>query len=254
MAYLNVSEQRQSGIMVSIVSHGQGPMVEDLLNDLARCPDVTAVVLTQNIPESEISCPTSLRSRMRIVRNERPKGFAANHNQAFQFCRAPIFAVVNPDVRFCDDPFPKLVSVLKNHGSGVIAPSVKSLNGQTEDSARYFPTPLRLLAKFVGRDDGRFKVRDDTPQSIDWAAGMFLLFPADVYREMGGFDENFFLYYEDVDICARLWRSGRSVLLHPGVAIIHNAQRTSRRQPRYMKWHFQSFFRYALKHLWRLPR
>jgi len=170
------------------------------------------------------------------------------------FCETPLFAVLNPDIRLRGDPFPQLVQALEVSSVGVVAPAVRSPLGNLEDSARAFPTPLRLLRKLMGLGDGRILIEGVTPKEVDWTAGMFLLFSASVYSELQGFDEGFFLYYEDVDICTRLWRSHRRVILHPDVTVTHAAQRESRRNSRYMKWHFLSMFRYFVKHGWRLPR
>lgn len=243
-----------SPITVSIVSHGQGGMVSALLDDLSRCAAVGRVLVTQNIPEPEIACPPSLRSRLVLIRNERPLGFGANHNQAFRQCATPFFAAVNPDIRIEQDPFPPLLDTLVAGGCGLAAPAVRNPDGGLEDSARHFPTPLALLAKLLKLGDGRYPVTGGVPMPVDWTAGMFMVFPAEVFRRLGGFDEGFFLYYEDVDICVRSWRAGCRVMLHPGAAVIHAAQRASRRNPRYMAWHFSSMARYFGKHLGRLPR
>jgi N-acetylglucosaminyl-diphospho-decaprenol L-rhamnosyltransferase len=254
MEYLSVTEPSHQCITVSVVSHGQGQLVAELLEDLACCHKVSAVVLTQNIPEDDIPCPASLQPRLRVIGNEHPRGFAANHNQAFRFCETSMFAVLNPDIRLRGDPFPQLARALEMSSVGVVAPAVRNPSGDLEDSARTFPTPLRLLLKLMGLGDGRILIEGATPQEVDWTAGMFLLFPASVYSELEGFDEGFFLYYEDVDICTRLWRSGRRAILHPGVTVTHDAQRASRRNLRFMKWHLFSMFRYFLKHAWRLQR
>ena len=239
-------------ITVSIVSHGQGAMVASLLHDLGQCPQVVRVVLTQNIPEEDIPCPESLATRIERIRNEHPLGFAANHNQAFGSCETEFFAVLNPDIRLTSDPFPQLATALKASNAGVIAPAVLNPAGQMEDSAREFPTPLRLLRKLMGGSDGRILSKGNSPHDVDWVAGMFLFFPAGTFRQFGGFDEGFYLYCEDVDICTRLWRCGQRVMLHPGVTVIHDAQRASRRNLRYMVWHLSSMLRYFAKHRWRL--
>lgn len=241
-------------VTVSIVSHGQGALVTKLLNDLAQCRDVAAVFLTQNVPERSFVCPESIRSRVRLIRNDRPLGFAANHNQAFQRCETQLFAVLNPDIRIAMDPFPKLAEALEASGAGVVAPTVQNPEGAQEDNARYFPTLIRQLGKLLGLGDGRVVSAGPAPHPVDWTAGMFLLFPSCVFRDIGGFDEKFFLYYEDVDICVRMWNAGHRVVLCPDVSVVHAAQRTSRRNPRYMIWHLRSMARYFFKHAWRLPR
>lgn len=247
-------EITSQAVTVSVVSHGQGRLVAKLLEDLARCRDVAAVILTQNIRDSDISFPESLRSHVRVIQNVRPLGFAANHNQAFRYCETPLFAVLNPDIRLGSDPFPPMATALRVCDAGLIAPEVRNPDGVLEDSARHFPTFLQLCRKLLGKGDGRVALRGAAPQPVDWTAGMFLLFPASVFRDIGGFDEGFFLYYEDVDICARLWKSGRRVILHPGVSVVHAAQRASRRKLRYMVWHLFSMARYFRKHAWRLYR
>jgi GT2 family glycosyltransferase len=83
---------------------------------------------------------------------------------------------------------------------------------------------------------------------------MFMLFSTEDYKAIGGFDEKFFLYYEDVDICIRLWKSGRSVMVDPDVQVVHDARRTSHKSWRFMRWHVASMIRFFWKHWGRLPR
>lgn len=254
MGCSSVTDETSKLVAVSIVSHGQGAMVEALLGDLEAISSVGQVILTQNLPEPDIECPKSLEPRLTIIRNPRPIGFAANHNQAFRECRSPYFAVVNPDVRLIADPFPKLVEAIELPRCGLAAPIVRDPNGALEDSARAFPTPLSLLRKLLRIEDGRHMVLDgDHPVPVDWAAGMFLVFAQEVFGRIRGFDEKFFLYYEDVDICARLGREGLQVMVHPGTAIVHAAQRASRKRPKYMAWHLASMARYFVKHFGRYP-
>lgn len=241
-------------VIVSIVSHGQGELVSALLEDLASCASVSAVILTLNIPEAAIACPESLRSRVHLIRNDQPRGFAANHNHAFQYCDASLYAVLNPDIRLYADPFPQLNEAIALCNAGVIAPAVRSPEGKLEDSARYFPTFTKLFIKLLGLGDGRIALHGQTPREVDWTAGMFMLFRTDAFRAIHGFDQGFFLYYEDVDICARLWKAGLGVVFHPGVSVVHVAQRASHRNLRYMMWHMASIVRYFYKHAWRLPR
>lgn len=254
MACSSVSDAATAEITVSIVSHGQGHMVAALLDDLVQCPEVSRIVVTHNIPEAPLQCPEVLRPRLRLIHNAHPLGFAANHNQAFGSCETPLFAVLNPDIRLTGNPFPELANGLIADNGGVIAPAVRNPEGSLEDSARRFPTLPRLLRKLMGRGDGRINCEGRAPQDVDWVAGMFLLFNTDAFKALGGFDEAYFLYYEDVDVCTRLWRSGRRVMLHPAVSVIHAAQRASRRNLRYMRWHLSSMARYLITHAWRLPR
>jgi hypothetical protein len=87
----------------------------------------------------------------------------------------------------------------------------------------------------------------------EWVAGMFMMFRNSAYKKLNGFDEHFFLYYEDVDICVRAWKVGLKVLACPSVSVVHDARRESRRNIRYLWWHLTSMIRYFVKHWGRLP-
>lgn len=243
-------------ICLSVVSHAQTGLVEQFLKDLADCgaaARIDRLVLTSNLPEPEIDPLGSLDFVHR--ENRSPRGFAANHNRAFELCEARYFCVANPDIRLERDPFPDLLACLEaNPQAALAAPAVVSPDGVSEDNARHFPTPWSLLRKARGLDDGRYLEPMQGPTPVDWTAGMFLLIRAEAFRAIGGFDDKFHLYYEDVDLCARFWKAGWGVLLHPGVTIEHDAQRASRKNLRYMAWHAASMARYFVKHIGRLPR
>jgi GT2 family glycosyltransferase len=240
-------------VTVSIVSHGQDSLLATSLKDLAvHCPNTKSVVITHNLAlHAPFQPPAQLDSL--VLHNRQPKGFGANHNAGFKHCTTPFFCVVNPDVRLTADPFPALLACMDDTQVGIVAPMVVTPQGDYDGNARCFPTPLRLLNKLVRGDDARYEGFPDGPTPVAWAAGMFMMFRSEAFEALGGFDEGFHLYYEDVDICTRLWKAGWKVLLHPGAHVVHDAQRTSHRNFRYMRWHVASMARYFRKHMWRLP-
>lgn len=243
-------------ISISIVSHGQGELVAQVLADLARFPTPldAEILITLNIPEQVTFATEDVPWPVTVVRNAAPKGFGANHNAAFRLAKGDWFCVMNPDIRLPENPFPALLGEMVRRPTAVIAPAVLTPAGQVEDSVRHFPAPLALAGKLLGRSDGRYPFAvGDEAFAADWVAGMFMLFRAEDYRAVGGFDESYFLYYEDVDICARLWKSGCRVLACPRTHVVHDARRASRRNLRYMRWHAASIARYLARHWLRLP-
>jgi N-acetylglucosaminyl-diphospho-decaprenol L-rhamnosyltransferase len=229
-------------VTVSVVSHGQNALVNQLLEDVQRvCADRVALVVTENIRD-RVALSTALPFE-RIV-NERIKGFGANHNAAFQRCRTPYFCVLNPDIRLPADPFPPLLEALAGERVAVAAPLVRNPAGGIEDSARRFPTAASLLKKaFVDRRQPDYPT-DRGTQDADWVAGMFMLFRAEAYRAARGFDEAYFMYYEDVDLCRRLRAAGESVRYVPAAEVVHDARRASRREPRLAWHHLASMLRF----------
>jgi N-acetylglucosaminyl-diphospho-decaprenol L-rhamnosyltransferase len=88
--------------------------------------------------------------------------------------------------------------------------------------------------------------------SPHWVVGMFVLLQGRAFRRAGGFEEDFFLYYEAVDICARLRHCGEAIVACPTVRVVHTAQRSSRYNPHYALWHIAGMVGYFVKHLGRL--
>lgn len=236
-------------ITVSLVSHGQGDLATLLLKDLGQhcAKNTLQILLTLNIDEQLPREISAMPLDIRIIRNPEPKGFGENHNAAFRLASGSYFCVINPDIRIHNDPFPHLMAALRD-GADVAAPVVMGPNGEIEDSARRFPTPLGILQKLLFRlRDPDYLIEPGKQIEPDWVAGMFMLWRPDAFLKLAGFDEKYFLYYEDVDICYRLREGSGKVVLVSDAAVTHHARRTSHRNPRYLRWHICSMLRYFRK-------
>jgi GT2 family glycosyltransferase len=234
-------------ITLSIVSHRHGEWLGPLLSDLQRyCGHhPLTVILTLNLPERLPFSSVSFSYPLQIIENPAPRGFGANHNRAFARSRGDFFGVLNPDMRLTADPLAPLCALLSsNPRIGVAAPLVKNAAGETEDNARRFPTPGKILRRILSRQTAPEYAVLSRPFPVDWLAGMFLLFPRPVFSRITGFDERYFLYGEDLDLGARLRLAGFESFLHPGIAVIHEARRDSHRNPTYLKWHLISLLRF----------
>ena len=232
---------------LSIVSHGQSYLIRQLIDDLQRLEiSNIEVIITINIPEDE-SPFMGLSFRSKIIRNKIPKGFGANHNSAFKNSSGEFFIIINPDIRLPKFNLSLLLSSLSDPEVGAVAPVVLNSAGKVEDSARRFPTVTSLLRRvLLGQREPDY-TWGSSPIKVDWTAGMFIVFRREAFKAVGGFDDSrFFMYFEDVDICERLWRSGWCVLFDPKVEVIHDAQRASRRSIRHLRWHLTSAIRYLV--------
>jgi GT2 family glycosyltransferase len=236
----------RSVIVFSVVSHGQLNLIKDFLHDFRRQSlDNVKLVLTLNIPEDESVLRDFVDLPISIIRNITPKGFGANHNAAFNsYASCDVFVIVNPDIRLKSFSLNSLTQLFDVANVGACAPIVLSSSGSLEDSARRFPTFASLVKRlFTGRG-GPDYAASDVPVKVDWTAGMFVAYRPQAFAEVGGFDERYFMYYEDADICRRLAARGWITLLQPATSVIHDAQRASHRSWRHMRWHGASIFRF----------
>jgi len=234
-------------VSISIVSHRHGALLPGLLKDIERfCKDVE-VLLTINVPESLAFTEGEFRFPLRILRSAVPRGFGANHNAAFGQANGRYFCVLNPDIRLDANPFPALIDALGRDQAGVVAPKIVNAQGQVENNARRFPTLSVVLRKaLAGAQPHDYDIAGE-PLHPDWVAGMFMLFRSEVFRGIGGFDERYFLYYEDVDLCLRLRRRGHAAVLEPRAVARHDARRASHRDARHFLWHARSLARFLYR-------
>ena len=235
-------------LTLSVVSHGQSALIHALIADLSRLAlGNIELVITVNIPEDE-SPFLDLPFPTRIIRNAAAKGFGANHNAAFEQSTSPFFAVVNPDIRLPRLDLAKMLCLMEDANVGAAAPVVLNGAGVVEDSVRRFPTIVGLARRVILGQRKPDYEWDSNPIEVDWVAGMFVVFRREAYEAVRGFDATrFFMYFEDVDICRRLWATGWRVMLQPAVSVVHDAQRASHRSLKHSRWHLMSAMRYFLR-------
>ena len=233
-------------ITVSIVSHGHGAEALALLDELSALAsqDVRRVILTLNQAEPELAAAVRQRKLsypLILVENASPLGFGANHNRAFardaELGASEVFAVFNPDLHLRGNPLEGMVKALASTPSaGAVYPRQVDTAGAPSDSERLVPTPRRLLARYLG---GRRRevVEGDRPE---WVNAACMLLRRQAYEQIGGFDEGYHMYCEDVDLCLRLQLAGWSLMRADDALVEHAAQRASHRNVRHLAWHVTS--------------
>ena len=239
------SGSQPSSITVSIVSHGQLELVRPLIDELDRYSRgvIAKVVLTLNIPEPDLLAGLGWGFPVERIENRARKGFGANHNQAFAHCETPWFLVLNPDIRFDGDVLAPLLAQAKAD-SGLLTPRILEPGKDAPEQHRAIITPREILLR---RRPGY--VRPPVPH---WIPGLFMLFRSDAYREIGGFDERFFMYGEDFDICARTQLAGWKLQVAEDLMARHDARRASRTSQRHLYWHVTSLLKvWASASFWR---
>ena len=236
-------------LTLSIVSHGHGEHIGELLRDFDRLLDPAAkarceFLLTINIPEDEQYITHGRGLPMHIHRNPTKLGFGANHNAAFHRATGRHFVVVNPDIRLNRFDLDAFTAGFADTTVGAIAPRVVDSNGLLQDSIRRFPSVPRLAWRFLTRDWSSEYGPSDTNRRVDWAAGMFLVVRREAWQAVNGFDERYFMYFEDVDLCRRMGVKGWSVLYVPAIEVVHDARRATHRDPVHFRWHMRSALRF----------
>jgi N-acetylglucosaminyl-diphospho-decaprenol L-rhamnosyltransferase len=250
-------------VALSIVVHGHRQYVVELLEDLAgNVHSVTELWLTANtIDDAEFLTKLQHSYDFNLIVNSAPKGFGANHNSAFLRTSAEYFVICNPDIRFSCDPFPQLIESLKLDARlQVVSPTVVSPVGIEEDHARDFMFPNGLIRRLLSRrqEQAAFLNMEDKASKIfqpDWLGGMLHLYRSRDFQLIGGFDEGYFLYVEDMDLCWRFRQAGGVCrVIRTAPSVIHAAQRMSRRSGRHIRWHIAGLLRFWMRVAFRSVR
>ncbi|MBK9055904.1 MAG: glycosyltransferase family 2 protein [Chloroflexi bacterium] len=172
--------------------------------------------------------------QVHLIRNQNNVGFATANNQAGKLARGRGILFLNSDTRISPDALVKPLAYLDQHPQvGGLTVRLVLPNGQLDpDNHRGFPTPWASLCHFTGlnrlfphspRFNQYFQSYQDFSQThrIDVTAGSYLLMPISLYRQLGGWDEQYFFYGEDIDLCYRINEAGYEIVYFPEVEVIH---------------------------------
>ena len=183
-------------------------------------------------------------------------GFGKGHNTIIDRIKdqSDYHLILNPDIFFRSIILEKLIDQLqKDTQLSVIAPKVCYPSGELQYTARKFPTILELFCRFfnlykIYTDKKEYKDEEITaPFFPDFIQGCFMLFKTKDFIELKGFDERYFMYMEDVDICRKIDLSGKRKLYFPAAEIIHSHRKGSSKELRLFCIHISSIIKYFMK-------
>ncbi len=249
-------------ISVLTVNYRCADQLEQLLESLQTHTaglDVELVVVN-NSPDDPIHLADGGNVAVTVL-NSTNVGFAAGINRAYRASRGETVMIANPDVRILDGTLQRAIERLDaDQNIGVVLPLLRYPDGRIQHSVRQFYTwpvvlyarsPLRML-RYRPAFFRRYLCEDidrSAPIPVDWGLGAAMFLRRSDCEPDGILDEQFFLYFEDVDLCYRIWQRGQSVMYCPDIACIHEHRRFSRNPfSRSGKHHLQSLLRFLKKH------
>jgi GT2 family glycosyltransferase len=203
---------------------------------------------------------------IKFIQNEKNLGMGGGNNAGIRQAQGEYIVIVNPDILVFKDTFRKMYEYMEiNKDIGVAGPKQYNPDKTVQNSCYrwynlftplYRRTPLGRF-KFAQKDLGRFLMKDfdhKTIKEVDWLLGSFLFCRTKALKEVGLFDERFFLYFEDTDLCRRFWKKKWKVVYFPDSEVIHNHSRVSAQDPWYKffinaatRSHISSWIKYLKK-------
>jgi GT2 family glycosyltransferase len=215
----------------SVYSNIHSMEIEVIVSDNGST-DGSCEFIRQNFPQ------------VRVIENGINLRFGKGNNVGIAVSRGKYVLILNPDTIMHEGALERFVKFADQHPeAGGFGCRVLNLDGSYQGSARPFPTIWRewlaaLYLRPLGYISDAFvsdkyvRWNGETERSIDWQSGCCLLVRGELLKRLGGFDEQFYYYYEDLDLCHRIWDAGYPLVYTPAVAITHlGGQSTNVRFP-----------------------
>jgi GT2 family glycosyltransferase len=220
-----------SSVDVVVVAYNSRDTLRGCVEPFVADPRISVIVVDNASPDRSLEAVADL-ALTRVV-EQRNLGFGHGCNAGWRAGRAPAVLFLNPDTRMSADDVLRLAQTVEDEPSvGAAGPRIVDGDGALDFSQRRFPRLRSTFAQalFVHRAFPRAEwgdevIRDpaayESARDAEWLSGACLLVRRDVLEELGGFDEGFFMYCEDKDICRRVALSGYRVRYEPEAACVH---------------------------------
>ena len=240
-------------------------LYKSLYENVSETEQIEAIYVDNCSSDDSVSFIRNNYPQVKIVQNTKPLGFGENNNKGVMASKGEYIAIINPDIIIQKNSIEVLHLFLANHPEiGIAAPQLLNPDMTVQYSVRGYLSPKLTFYRFItrGKDESENKkmraylCKDldfERSQPVDWAMGAALMLSRDTYAQLGGFDQNYFLYIEDEDLGLRSWKMGKPVWYVPASKMIHNHLRSSTKLGKKSWMHFKSICTFLRKHGFNIP-
>lgn len=223
-------------ISVIIVSYNTAHLLKRCLSALynhSTGHDLEVFVVDNNSADNSVSMVKTEYPEVHLIINKANNGFAAANNQAWKLATGENVLLLNPDAFITSNAITNTIEFMKRHPAcGICGGRLVKPDGTPDPSARKFPTFLSKFFTlsglqhhfptsklFAAHEFGN--IDQSKPLQVDWVPGTFTMYRRSMLEETGLFDERFYIYYEETDLCLKAKRLGWSVYYLPTAKVIH---------------------------------
>jgi len=228
------------------------------------------VLSNSQYSEAELDGFRGMLDGARLIDAGANLGYASGVNAALREVRGSYVYILNPDCLLTDANVVRIMEEMDNDQDWAITgPKVMDENGRLQPSCRRFPKPWTfLLVRSVfsrlpgaGYERDRYLMADydhESARCVDWVSGGATILKAAALGRLGGMDERYFLYMEDVDWCRMAWERGLKVVYCPCSSVVHAGKHQSIKggldllKSAHFRWHMNSLLKYFIKNRWRI--
>lgn len=216
-------------LTISIVNYNAGEYLINCLSSIDKIKnelDFDVWVIDNNSSDGSLEKAKDLHPNFNYLKNKKNLGFGKAHNLVLKKAKTPYLLTLNPDTKIPPGVLKYILNFMeKNPDVGISTPRVEKPDGTLDKAChRGFPTPFASFNYFFLKNDKAYHLthQDMTKiHEIDSCVGAFMFIRRSVLEKVGYFDEDYFLYGEDLDLCFRVKDEGFKIMYLPSVRVIH---------------------------------
>ncbi|MEA3397137.1 MAG: glycosyltransferase family 2 protein [Chloroflexota bacterium] len=235
-------ESRPPTLSVIIVSWNVRELLRRALASLYASwgdrPGLEIIVVDNDSDDDSVAMLRAEFPQVQVIANSDNRGFTVGNNQGLTCAHGDFLLLLNPDTEVEGEALWQLLDYANNHPRvGMLGPRLLNPDGSTQSSRRRFPTlpvlflestwlqgllPRRVLRSYYAQEHP-----DAAVQTVDWITGAAMLTRREVVAQVGGLDEGFFMYSEELDWCRRIKEAGWKIVYYPEARIVHHEGKSS---------------------------
>ncbi len=214
--------------------------------------DAEIIVVDNNSPDNSCKMVKQLFPSIKLIENKENSGFSKGNNIGVAQAKGEYLCILNPDTVVAEDTFTKLIAFADTKDNlGIVGCQLIDGKGKfLPESKRNIPSPKVALKKLLGNDKAYYanQLAIDSIGDVEILVGAFMFVKKDVYEAVGGFDEDYFMYGEDIDLSYKVSKSGYSNMYFGETTIIHFKGESTLRDEKYAKRFYGAMQIFYKKH------
>lgn len=201
--------------------------IKNYLNSLKEyLPKESEVILVDNGSDDKTLDIVKEYSFIKVIANRNNLGFAKGCNLGAKLAEVEYLFFLNPDCKLINNSLNSLLEyIYKNPNVGIVAPKLMQSEVVIQPTVRKLPSVLGAVKEYylgIKNSYEAFVPKGENPQKVESVVGAAILIRKEIFEKVGGFDEKFFMYYEDLDLCLRVRKLGFNIVYFPRATILHS--------------------------------
>ncbi len=171
------------------------------------------IVVDNNSQDDSVKLFKNMHNNIKVIELHKNLGYGTAINKAIKITSGQFLVFLNSDIVLSEDFSQYLIDFYQKNNAGVLGIKLVGLDGKFQKTFGYFPSPMLIVANHISflrkinhphlKRYAAIKSNNPETQKIDWITGAFMFISKENFELIGGFDENYFMFYEDVDLCKR---------------------------------------------------